>query len=314
MSDLLGQIPLASFDRAVAESGQVQIDLNDYDAASALAGLDRPDASDIEASLAWARDLTFMDPVDAGGTGFVINPPLFPEVRTLEDSPEVAAAFGFSFFDINRSAVLLAPPQLFAVVEGDVALASDLSDLGDGVFSAGEGDDFVSDLSGPAAGRPLGRPLRLASNDGKVVASRSTPAVEEWLAGGPSMLDEPSFAAGVEALDSAGSVSAYLANARASDFEVLGIGVTMVDGQAANAIAYVFADDASAAAALPSLEANWRDGELVGFETPVSDFFTVRSVEQRGAVVLVVATVTDDNTTRRAIELFLRQEPLMTTV
>lgn len=332
MVGLLESIPLAAYEAALASgSSSVELELADYSAASQMAGLERPPTADLDASLDWLFALSSGQPAADGGTGFAINAPHFPDLGAAALSDEVAAELGFSILDLDRSAVLTSLPVEFAVVGGaGLELSPDLVDVGNGVLSAGTGADFDSDLATRTPARPLGRPLRLASIDGTVAASLSTPAVASWLAGGPTMLDVDQFAIAAEALDAAGTTGAYLIESdflpfdRPEDpeqqtrpagfsapFELVGIGSTMVDGRAANAIVYVFADDATAAATQPELDAAWRTGELVSAPGLVmSDYYEVLSVDQRGRAVLVTAVVSAETTTLRALQLMFGSEPV----
>ena len=331
MVELLDRIPLPVYEAARGERLQsVEVELTDYNAASDLAGLDRPDASDQDAAFEWLVELTT---AASDGSGFAIFPASFPDLNAARLADEVAAELGFSILNVDRAATITAFPQFFAVVEGaNVQLSPDLVDLGGGLMSAGEGEDLAQNLDARTAARPFGEPLRLASSGGLVGASKSSSAVEAWLADGPSMLAVDEFAIAAEALDSAGSVTAYLVQADfsgleflaeeaaavgfdgfASPFSTIGIGTTMIDGRGASAVVYVFADESAAATAAPVVEMLWRSAPLAGGDETMADYFDVQTVEQQGRAVLVTATVTEGISTLRTRNLFFRQEMVFTT-
>lgn len=331
MLGLLERVPLSAYDLALADGPRsIEISLTDYNAASAMAGLDRPAASDADASIDWLIDLTTA-PDD--GSGFAIYPATFPDVQSAQFPEEVTAEFGFSVFDVDQVVTLNAGTFFFAAVAGEtVELAPDLADLGGGIVSAGEVDDFVSDFEAITAARRIGVPIRFASRDGLVGASPSTPAVTQWLSGGPSLRSVEEFAIAAEALDSVSSVSGYLAQAEFSGLEfrpneaadigftgfaqpynTIGIGTTLIDGRGASAVVYVFADESAAAAGLPLLDTLWRSAPVSADGLTVADFFDVRSVEQNGRAVLVVATTDELTSTLTAANFFFRQELVFVT-
>jgi hypothetical protein len=74
-----------------------------------------------------------------------------------------------------------------------------------------QGGDFENDVDQITELRPNGVPYRFATSHDLVAMSRSTQMVQEWLVPGASTLrDDPHLAAGASALDSIGSVSAWI--------------------------------------------------------------------------------------------------------
>lgn len=328
MSDLLATIPLAAYEVAVAGGRTVQIDLIDLDVVAEAAGAERPPADDVAASLDWAFSVSVPDSPAEGGNGFGVMLPTFvPDPAALSRSEDVAAELGFSMFDIDRSATLFALDSSVAVFSGaDLALSPDLVDVGGGIVSAGDGDDGAFDPAERTVARPLGRPLRFGVNGPDVVASLSTPVVQSWLDGGPTMTEQPKFASAAAAMDDVGVVSGFFlqsdfaglfgdldvpdAVVLSQAFSVVGIGSSVIDGGAANVIVYVFDNDAAAAAVVPELDDAWRNGELVGVNQAASDLFDVRAVEQRGDAVVVTTLITDQATTTRALDILFRGDPI----
>ena len=329
MAGLLERIPLTALDDPDGGYFEwAQISMGDVLKASELAELPRPDIDDLDASTVWYVDLARGVPVDSGGTGYTLFGPDFPQFKgAIGVIEEVEDEFGFSPFAIDSYISFSAPPTQMAVFAGELTLSDDLVDIGDGVVSAGEGEDFMVSPETRTAIRSLGRPYRLAESDGLVAVSLSTPLIEDWLSDGESLADDPDLGAAAEALDDGGSVAAVLlindfdGVQLAEDipvspievpFSVIGIGTAEVEEAAGNVIVYVFADEDDAQSALPAIETGWTDGDLMTWRAPMADYFNVVSVEQNGRAVVVTATVTDIATTGMPFDLVVRGEPIFT--
>ncbi len=329
MASLLARLPLAALDDPEgSRSDTIQISLGDTLAAAELTGFPRPDIDDLDASIRWYVDVAGSGPIEQGGTGYSFDGPDFPPFSTaLGFADEIEDELGFSPFAIDSYATVFGPPTQIAVFAGDLPLAGDLVDVGDGIVSAGDGDDLQIDPENRTAIRPLGRPHRMAESDGLVAISLSTPLIEAWLAGGESLADDHDLAVAAEALDAAGSVvgTLVMSSFEAVDvgddaptspidvpFSVVGIGTAEIDDAPGNVIVYVFdtADDAEEV--LPVIDNGWRNGFLVTVNQPITDSFDIVSVEQDDRVVVITANVTDSATTRRPLEMLIRAEPLFT--
>lgn len=317
MVELLDSLPLAAYGAAVESAGQsIEVVLVDLDAASAAAGLDRPDSSDRRASIRWTFALT-----RSGVAGFKVPLPTLPGSPEFQNAAEIADELGFSILDVDQAAVVSAGTLEFGVYQGDdVQPSTDLTFLGGGIMSAGEGDDFTQQLLDGTAARRLGVPLRLAISDGGVAASPSTPIIESWLADEPTMLDAPNFAAAAAAFDSVGVASAYMVESAfgpfdagattsgfSEQFAAVGVGSTVSNGRAISVVVYVFADEAAASAVQPQIDDTWRSGTFeLSQSVPTSLFFDIQAVELEGRAVVVTAAMQDDWTTDRARDLLLR--------
>ncbi len=64
----------------------------------------------------------------------------------------------------------------------DDMLSPDLTQVSEDVASAGDGEDFAPTFADVSAARPLGVPLRMSQDGGRIAASPSTSFVEEWVA------------------------------------------------------------------------------------------------------------------------------------
>jgi len=317
MSELLASIPLSAVSAADGVTA-VQIVLGDISTAGREAGVSVPDESN--------GDEVFFGLLDSG---FLIDGPtsLFAGRR---DMSAIADEIGFSVGDVETHASVAAP-QRFDVFSGDIALASELVEVADGVVSAGTGDDFTRDPDQVTELRLDGVPYRFAENDDFVAMGRNTSTVQDFSAGGSSVSeDRPDLAAAADTLDTIESVSAFLfagngfsfafgpessqTPASSEPFSVLGFGSSAVDGDLVYGIVYVFVDDASAERALAGIDDAWRDGELVNsFDepTPVGDVYDVRTVERVGNTVLVRAAPVGEGLSFRIVDLALREEPLV---
>lgn len=237
-------------------------------------------------------------------------------VRAGTPAAEVEEELGWSLADVTRVAEVRAPPFRFTVVTGDVdeeALeGADLEDLGDGVWSAGTGDDGEVDADATSAARPLGTPLRMAAADGRLAASSSTEATRAWLEGGAETLAEDAgLGAIAAALDDGGAVAAMLAvtdfappptpgpggdpDARpiTTPFDAVGIGWGVSGGEAAVTVAYAFADEGAAEGAVDQVSSAWTEGDSLRTAQPLGELAAVEDVQADGALVVVRLTIPD---------------------
>jgi hypothetical protein len=333
----LGELPVPDDDDGL------MITTADLATATELAGLERPSGPDAEAAMAWASALT--------GVEYDGNPPapLFvpvADVFNLQYLSRIAdfdAEVGWSLVDADAYVEATSLPERFAVIAGDFdesPLADDLTDLGDGVYSAGDGEDFSSDPSMISAARPIGAPIRLAYEDGLVAASPSTPAIEAWLSGdGATLADDERLTAVAAALDDAGAVSAVLVSGGsfaaggvnvppdaiaeldevlpADPFQAVGIGWSISDeasGEGDEAtptatvtVAYRFATEAAAEASLAAFEAQ-QDSVSVITGQPLSELVTLQSAEQSGQVAVVTLGVVGERAPNVVYQMLIRRD------
>jgi hypothetical protein len=194
----------------------LQIVTGDLEQATEAAGLERPtDLTDADAMARWLgplqAQLIHSDATDDDVAAFVPFPEVFGLPRDVE---ELDAVLGWSVLDAAWFVEHNAPPTRFSIVTGafdDDTLAEDLIPTGDDVVSTGEGDDLETALDGRSAVDNLGRPVRLAYDDGRIASSLTTPLVREWLDGADDTLaDDPELRAVAEALDDGGVYAALL--------------------------------------------------------------------------------------------------------
>lgn len=197
------------------------ITVGDIGAATALAGIERPDSLELEALAPWFMQLTGMSRPDSDPPEFA---PIFlplPEVLAPHYAvmiEETAETVGWSVVDVSWYAAIESPPSgSFAVLHGDfadTALAElplvESTDDGD-VVTLIEGDDLQMSMTERNALSAIGVPIRMARVDDAIALSRTTQSVATWLGGWPSTAaDNPALSTIATALDEAGVHSATI--------------------------------------------------------------------------------------------------------
>ena len=322
MTDLLGQIPLAVMETSIDDrASTMTVTLGDYEAIAEMAGSPQPQTSDTKVLVRWLADLSVGAPIEDGGTGFAFVASDFPEQRALAVPDEIVAEFGFSPFDIETFATFRATPVEFAALTGDLELSPDLADLGDGISSAGTGEDFEMALDEQTRARPLGTPRRFAARDGVIASSTARSLVEAWLVdGGATLAEVPEFSALAAGLDRQGVVNALITvgdfAAQAGSvgdtrgigvpFEGVAIGVASTDGAPTSVVVYSFADDAAAALAVADVTRVWTEGEISN--KSMAEMYPEVTVEQFGTTVIVRAPISEEITTQVAVSFLYRVE------
>jgi hypothetical protein len=310
----LAELPVPDVD----EDQLYTVTIADLDAATEINGAERPDDTDQQAVAQWL--LPAQGTVAPEGEDFA---PIFvPPIETAGGSRAVQAAefedeLGWSVVDVAAAAEVVVPPFRFGVVAGELDEATledaDLEALEDGVFSAGEGEDGETHPDATTVARPIGAPLRLAADDGRLATSSSTEAVQDWASGEAATLaEDDALRAIAAALDDADAVSALLAVGIqgpegnrppgrdqppliGEDFTAVGIGWGVEDGAPAITVAYAFADEATAEDAVDQVEAVYAEGVSLQTAEPISEKVTVGDVEADGSVVVAHLTLPEGN-------------------
>jgi hypothetical protein len=313
---------------ASAGTESLLVQTGDLVAASEAAGVERPDRLDVDAVFDWIGPLTgVVAEGEEPAPIFVPVAEVFNQER-MAQIEEYDDALGWSLLDADAFVEMSTPPDGFAVVSGDFddgSLSAGLEAVGDdGVVTFGEGDDH--EVGPPTAVSRIGVPLRLAQDGDRIAASPSTPLVEDWLAGSDgSLADDESLADVAGALDDADVLAAVLTNSGPMDvanvigrsaspevaeelieermaqlpeasYDNVGIGWGVDDdGEAAITVAYHFADEDDASAAVGSMRRLYEEGESFQTAQPLSDLVTVVDVTADGEVVSVSLAVPDDS-------------------
>ncbi len=230
-------------------------------------------------------------------------------------------------------------PEGFTTITGDLSLGGTLVDDGD-LLRAGEGDDI--DFDAVSAVRPLGRPWFFAERDGAVAMSFTRSTVDDWQAGGDTLAGDDAFASLAETLDEFDPYGAILlraafnfvprasleADADAVADEIAADEALVPDvapfthvaiieylddeGSPSTAVAYLFLDDDSAAAAVDPLTAAWLDLQTFGDTDDFSGLVTGVDASTDGRVLVLDLDAAAGSATRRARTLLSRAEPVFT--
>ncbi len=331
----LAQVP------AAAAGDSVYLQTADLDAVTELSGVARPtDPADTDALVAWLNSFT-------GGPSepqAVVFAPLAESFNSsyAVQAGEFADILGWSIVDVTSYVEQAVPPKQFAVVAGvEGKLSPDLADVGDGIVTDIETDDLTTDLQQRSAVTPLGRPSRLAEQDGLVAMSTTTQAVRGWLGDGETLADDEGLAQVARALDDEDVVSAVVASVEpggnpavralgsaatpelleqlgdeidamlpAEPYDAVGIGWSVDDGTSEVHVVYHFMAEAGAEPGAKVLESAWRDGTSIVTRAPYAEHVSVDEVDVEGAVVTVTLHVVGDGRLQVPLQMFQQREPV----
>ncbi len=295
----------------VAALGQVPLDVGFEDSVVAL------EIVDLRAAGLINGFLVLDEPSDPSGSSVsysllpggykpLIHAP--PPVRMRGDPVAYKEEIGFGVLDVGVSINAgVRPPDQFAVLSGDLQLATTV-EVADGVFTFGEGEDYSPDVLSRTEARPLGRPLRVGSNDGLVVMSSSTESVSAWLDPDVVRYDSiPSLVLAAEALDRRNVLSAFLLQRDFSaehvedlgleseevlevpisaPFDTVGLGWSVKDGVGVVTVVYVFDDEVAANEMAPIVKNVFATFVDLGTGQPLSEGLIVDTVETEGQAVV----------------------------
>lgn len=309
---------LAQLPESTLADGYI-IQTADLAAASELAGLDRPDPdADFDEASDW---LLHIDGVLPRGEEPAIVSGLLPEAANrqyLQQIDEFRDEVGWSVLDVDHYVEVYLAPDRFTVMSGEFdrkALDRALGDPDGGIWSIGGDEDYKVSIADRSAARPLGEALRFAEQDGRLAVSKSTPQIEDWIEGGDTVADHDDVRAVAQALDDQGVYSALILDGdrlvaggegltpeqqeeiedQALDpFAVLGVGLTLDDGQPRAVFVYQYRSEQAAADAADGIEAAFEDGVSFQIRAPISDFFEHPEVTVDGSTVTVVVDLADD--------------------
>jgi hypothetical protein len=303
----LAEIPASVVDPS--SQSPLQIAMTDLDAATALAGVDRPAAgtTDFDDLKDWLLAIDGISKGDIVGAQF----PLVAQQRNLQKSDEFAEELGWNIANVHSFVEYQVPPHVFSVLSGDFeesALEKAMGKPTDGIWSLG-GEDYSTTLSEISAARPLGESLRLSLEDDRLAVARATPPVIAWQdlndsGKGKTLADQADIAAVAEALDGEHVYTASIFSAFAGDvqppvsgatipsssglgpFTALGIGLNVIDDKPVATFAYAYPDAKSASAGIATLTDLLENGTSLVGNQPWSDYFTIRSIDASGKVLV----------------------------
>lgn len=293
---------------------RIVVSTADLAAMTELLGVDPPSVADQDATFAWANAVTGAR--REGETVFAAVPQVVG-LQYLAFIDEIDAELGWSVADVDAFVEAGLPPGVMAVVAGDVDGSTfdggEVEDLGDGIVTAGSGDDHQTNLEERTSARPLGTPLRMATDDGKLVASGVTDRVRWWLDGREDTLAEDAdFAAAAGALDDVDVVSAVLErpaeSERGSSGPVVhGVGWSEEDGEAVITFVYVSTDEDGAEDLRARVEDAFGGDSLVS-RRPISDLLELDDVVAEGNVVVATVRLGSDGSPRTAYDMLMARD------
>jgi hypothetical protein len=328
---------LAQLPESLLDDGWL-ITAGDIDRASELAGERKPSAAsnDAEAVADWSLGITGIR--DEDGVKPIVGA-LLPEASnyaSINQIDEIRDEVGWTLLDVSTFIELSLPPSRFTVMTGEfdrdeIDAAVDSND--DDVWSIGE-DDFEVDLDDRSAARPLGEALRLAERDGRLAVSKSTPPIEQWVEGDDDTLaDDEDISAVAAALDDQDVYAAMIVDGSTMSlaganlnpeqidaametalqvFEVLGVGLTVVDDQAVAVFVYQHDDEDAAAENADRLEQLLEDGTSLVSRDPLSSYFGHTEVEVDGTTVTLTAELDPEVFPRNVWQMVFSEDILAT--
>lgn len=288
------------------------IAVGNLEAGAQAMGLEAPETA--EEKRDWLTTLGVPDPESA--VTFLLPRDLSSELGLTEE-PEL----GFDLTQVSSWAEVGIRPDA-VVLAGDFdegTLSPDLIDLGNGVLSAGEGEDGYTDIESRTLLRPIGQPLRVGQDDDRVVLSGNTRTVENWLTGqGPTIADNDEVLETADQLDAVGAITGYflvqpgggagieslLGSSGTPEqaeqllqemeqwsitqpFGVVAVGTAVEDGSAQDVVVYHFGTESAAADAVEQVERAWNEG--VSLEGgPVTELFSLADATVEGSTVVAV--------------------------
>ena len=299
----------------VVRDGPVVVTIGDLDAATDLAGVDRPNGSSTDGADEWLlRAISGGDETTTGDVAYVDLP--FPSVdwwdlAGWEDELGWSLVDVSRFVDVSASSVLgqdvgpLLIGDRFTVFTGPAATTPpppDLAEAGDGVVRAG-GPGDACNLNESTPARRQGCPLYLAQDGDRLLTASSTELVDAWRTDErPTLADDADIVAVVDALGSSWTTVQVrrddFSRGPASDpgmsdddvlpapFEVVGLAWAGDADGAVVTVAYLHADADDATRNAGALERVW-GGRSVASSTTLDERLDVEAVGTDGRLATV---------------------------
>jgi hypothetical protein len=279
MQTLIGRIPSAAI-----EAEGTWIVTTDYDAASELAGLERPDPdADDDELTEWLMAVT-----GVGDEAVVAT--LDPRVLRARLVGDAGEQYGWSVGDVSSFAEASGPGELFLIVDTDSVSTDDLDAAlepqSDGRWETPDSDD------------PL-----ITALDGNLVVSTSEELVDDWADQTDPLSDNERVMSIAEALDANGAYSAIVAEYALhpfqdvpedaelmSGFDGFGVGLTVVDGAPAAVLVYHYPSEDEASDAVEQTRTVLTEGTMLTTRGTADEYFDDVEVSADGQTVVATAT------------------------
>ncbi|QGG96702.1 hypothetical protein [Actinomarinicola tropica] len=252
-----------------------------------------------------------------------------PELAVTDTSPDaeqryadIRADLGWTVAELDAYVTASGPSDAITVVVGDIGGAdltdSNLTEADDGVFTAGDGEDFTTDVGNRTPARPLGRPRHLVLERNMLAMALDRDLAARWAADDVTPIAElDAWARVADALDRHDVISAVLVaidgptdasstmladlwkvaemQAIREPFDVVGIGWSAVDGEPAVHVAYHFLDPAAAERQVPTIADFFHSGVSHITRIPSEDRWDVVEVSLAGHIVEVELRLTGED-------------------
>ena len=280
MQTLIGSIPSA----AIASEG-ASIIATDYDAASELAGLERPDPD------ADGDELTDWLMAVAGVEDEAVTAALDPKVLQGQLVGDAGEQYGWSVGDVSSFAEASAPGDLFLIIDTDIVATDDLDAAlepqSDGRWKTPDSDD------------PL-----VTALDGNLVVSTSEELVDDWADENDPLSGDEKVMSIAAALDANGAYSAIVSEfvvqpfqdvpegaELMSGFDGFGVGLTVVDGDPVAVLVYHYPSEDEASDAVEQTRTVLTEGTMLTTRGAADEYFGDVEVRADGQVVVATATL-----------------------
>lgn len=288
----------------------LQVSAADLVEAGEQAGLTPPtDPTSADELLAFMGPLTGIsrdgDPLRL----FVPYPQMFVD-RAPTQLVEFRAEVGFTPGEVTSFVALESPPARF-IVAGGVSLPDGLPESVPGVRTIGEGEDFESVLDSRTAARPLGRPLRVAEQDGRVAISLATTPIIDWMTGptAGTLADHPTLAPLATRLDEEDVVSSVMIAFEddTDAYRGVGLGWSVDDAGSRGVIVFTYDSVGNAEFQLGLVEEAFA-GDSLTTRQPVADLVTLESTEVRGSEVVATVRFPETSFPSRIWQMMLNRD------
>lgn len=293
------------------------IQVGDLAAASEVVEAERPTSADDDRLIPWSMELTAYG--EGSRSVFV---PIAEQLghQYLARNVEIDEELGWSIVDVDAFVEALIPPHAMLVAVGEGidptrVRAAEVVEVGDGVVTAGEGEDLHTHLDAITAARPLGRPLRMAPQDGRIAVGRVLADIERWADDEPddTLADIEAYRGLAEHLDGADPYAAVIHRmSGASDprtemalestdtprltagYDLVGLAWSSVDGEPVITIVHRWTGESAAAEQADLLRRIFEDGRSVQSGHQLSDLVTVDDVAAEGQFTITTLSLVDD--------------------
>ncbi|WP_428965792.1 hypothetical protein [Micromonospora fluostatini] len=304
--------------------GGILVTVADVDAAAKAAGVSPPgDVTDQDAVTAYLKALQGVRTPGEAAPPVVTPLPERIGPAGLSRAGEFDAELGWSVLDVRWFVEYPTPPATLTVLGGtftEQRLTAAMGAPADGRWRVGAGEDLSANLKERTVARPLGQPLTVALDSGRLVVSPSAGQVDAAVgAGGGTLADVPELRALAQAMTTEGAYATmlsargrYQVGPDASPLRPFGGVATglVLDGQPFLVLAYAHADAATAEANATALRTHLAQGRSLATRQPWSELLTAAEIRVDGTT-LVARLALGDTPPAMAWQLLTTRDSLV---